>query len=797
MTKTYIENEVVPHIPEEYSEDNLRKKFEKRESELWAEIENNMEFYNQLKNTEKNAENSGETSVYWSDSELNKQLQIVRTQTKDCRAETENVQYEKKLLQKYGQAFANLYYIKDEHEKKGYSEKLSFTEVDITGNGDMITDNQHYGMSYNPQGRLMQPALAVKIDELEFNVGMMEFNKPNSIPEVKLQISFDEQTADNLDADKLNAIFDFCEKHGISASDMVVRRFDGSIDDSAVQEKIKQLAAEVEAKRAEQEAKAAREEYEQQKSREKELIKEIENVVTENGGKLPKGLSLEETINTANKLLPADKQIDAETISADVPLPNELIKVKIQGNGKQATPDNKMPLPNKTVALQSSQLSDENGEEQSGQDQAQNQSQATSSPNSIAIPQNKAATANNAKVLKKEKVEQKFETFFEEGLAKRRGLSYFKTHTSLLGLGWTEYIIYDTEDKKNRSKDGVEDKNGNVKYTYAFKFFIKQEKDGSMSFAYRTPYHKPLNEDMVGGIVGQLKDLGFTHVNFPVGLTDKEKGIWRKALAEKGMVPIGISLDRSKAEGMIKVAKEKLSSEDYSKFKYRLALQMDKRNKQKGKKVDPSEQEFIDTLLLAHKYEAFSTGYAEVLKSKITRLVHPLKEKENGAVNKIAAMSNLRRLFNVFREGVDSGSILNSEALTDKEKNLIKQNHPELHENPSKFTGAHLSLLYDIMFKESHDIAHDELEKKFREPGAKRADEAIKQGEFNAAYNSCKSIIKELKSLGVDEIDLPETTTKLPYNAPIRNNNKTAQTKTTQNTNTNVVAAHSFERSDR
>ena len=35
MTKTYIENESVPQIPEEYSEENLRKKFARQQEELW------------------------------------------------------------------------------------------------------------------------------------------------------------------------------------------------------------------------------------------------------------------------------------------------------------------------------------------------------------------------------------------------------------------------------------------------------------------------------------------------------------------------------------------------------------------------------------------------------------------------------------------------------------------------------------------------------------------------------------------------------------------------------------------
>ena len=190
----------------------------------------------------------------------------------------------------------------------------------------------------------------------------------------------------------------------------------------------------------------------------------------------------------------------------------------------------------------------------------------------------------------------------------------------------------------------------------------------------------------------------------------------------------------------------------------------------------------------------------EVLKGKITHLVHPEIEKENGAVEKIAAMANLRRLFNVFKMGVETGSVLNSRILTERERELIR-NNPDLLGNPSKFTGSDLSQLYDIMFPESCKNAKIELEKKFREPGAKRAHETIKKGQFNAAYNSCKSIIKELKALGVDEIDLPETTDSLPYIAPDLSKPNPAPTQAKPNSNTAagaaVAAAHSLERADR
>lgn len=794
MTKTYIENESVPQIPEEYSEENLRKKFARQQEELWKEIESNLEYYTSLRNMEKEYKEDGSDTIYFSNDDLQNELKNIRLETENYRKETDGIKAEAKLLKKYGKAFARLYYIKDEHEKRGYDEKLSFTEVDVTGNGDIITDNQHYGMSYNPEGRLTQPALTVKVDDdLQFNVGMMEFNKPNSATEVKLQISFDEETTENLDVEKINAVFDFCEKYGFSSSDMIVRRFDGSIDDGAIQEKINYLMEEAAKKRAEADKKADEKEFSEQNTREKELVKEIEAEVEKHGGKLSKGLSLEEAINEANKILPEDKRLDIEDISADLPASDMVLKAENR-DAKASFKD--VHLKNK--ALPENKFEAADVADTTTQEPQSFTSEATQTPDSVSVPQqNKAPVKKTKKPL--EKAEEQFEKYFEKGLAKRRRYSYFKTYTGCFFKGWTEYIIYDTEDRHNRRKDGVKDsKSGNVRYTYSFKFFIRQDKDGNLHFAYRTPNHKPINEDIVGGIAGQLKDLGFTHLNFTGNIPDKEKGIWRKALAEKGIVPVGMSLDRSKAEGMIKAAKEKLSSEEFSNFKYRLALQMDKNNKAKGKNVDKSEQDFIDGLLMARKYEAFSSGYSEVLKGKITRLVHPEVERENGAVEKIAAMANLRRLFNAFKIGVETGSILNSRVLTDREKDLIR-NSPDLLGNPSKFNGSEFSQLYDIMFPESCKNAKIELEKKFREPGAKRAHETIKKGQFNAAYNSCKSIIKELKALGVDEIDLPETTDNLPYNAPDLSKPNPTPTQTKPNTNTGaaVAAAHSFERADR
>ena len=97
-------------------------------------------------------------------------------------------------------------------------------------------------------------------------------------------------------------------------------------------------------------------------------------------------------------------------------------------------------------------------------------------------------------------------------------------------------------------------------------------------------------------MVGQFKDLGIKRVRFPDGLQDAEKKLWRIALAENGIVPVGMGLDKAKAEGMLKAAKEKLSAEAYIQYRYKLALQMEKDNLKKGKTVSPSEQDFIDSI---------------------------------------------------------------------------------------------------------------------------------------------------------------------------------------------------------
>lgn len=838
MARTYIENEYVKH---KLSEDDVRERLGRREAVLRGEIKNHRDEYISLlqysREDKENERNGMPGSSYFTRDEMHKQQRNAEQQKAQDVDDIVQLGAEKRLLQKYGQSFADLYYIKEQHEILGGSEKVRFAETDITGNGDILTEAQHYYMSSNG-GRISQPVLVVEDGDISFNIGMMEFDKPNSAPEVKAQISFNEDSAEDIDAEKMYKILEFCERYGISASDMTLRRFDGSLDESEIQAKMELILDDVKNKiageKAEAETKAAEGETKDREPQKEQLIERINEVLRANGlAPLTRDELREHGLETAEQIsdyLLNEKYKDTH----DVAFMADLLEQSGLYGMSEDLPKGDFTAGNSVVANANTEdvarggasasdnfavteraegantVADAAADRQSnGQEASSLLGTALQKAQSAGQKIKAAGAAGTGKIKKvvsavlnskqreaERKAEKQFEEFLQNGLGKKSEASYFKRRVwnnwKLWQGSWTEYVVYDNENPDNLRKDGVRDKKtGAVKYNYMFKLFIRTDRDGNLHFSYRTPNNKPMSEDIIGGLAGQLKSLGNTHVRFPSGLTDKEKGMWRKALAEKGLIPVGISLDRAKASGMIKAAKEKLSNEEFARFKYRLAKQMNKNNKEKGKKVDKSEQDFIDGLLLAHKYEAFANGYGETVKDKITGIL--FRNPNSDAADKIAAMATLRRMFDVFKLGVEAGSILNinengmpaeKRLLTDRELAFIKST-PALAGNPSEFSGAQFAALFDMMMERGKGTARAELDKAFHEPGARRADEAIKQGVFKAAYESCKSVVKELRALGVDEIELPESTTDLPYNAPVRNNQKPAQTQTQTHTHAN------------
>ncbi len=752
--QTYIENRKLPRLPVDYTETELRKKFDATMETLRDELQEYDDYHNELDKIgdgQNLAEDDAQKEYY--DEYLKREYIYLNRSRQPVQKQYDIAKQYADYLHEYGDEFAQLYHIKDNNEKYGNPEKLEFIEVDITDNGDMLTQDQYFKMRADRNERVKQLALHVKDEDkgVEYNIGMMQYNQPNMPPQIKMQLSFEDETLKNLDDEKLHAIFDFCDAHGLSVLDMEIRNFDGTLVESAIRDKISKTLAERKAAKEAEIAEANAKEYAAQLQRRKELDAELQNISLTNDGNLPEGVS-EENITYD---LP-----DEALISMAVPEGMSDGEVAVAENAPETLGRvNRLARGVATAAIPDSDVPDHLDEHAPAP--SQETTGVVNSAQSVSVPAGPAAPVP-APAKKKDPIEV-FEKFIKEGLGKEKRLSYWKTSTSWFGKGWTEFIIYDTEDKDNRQKDGKKTKDGTVKYTYSLKLFLNVDSNGVLHFAYRVPNHKKIDETALGGIVGQLKDLGYTAITFPAGMPkDDEKGMWRKAMGEKGIVPIGMSLDKSKAEGMLKAAKEKLSAEDYANYQYRLAKQMNKYNQSKGKVVSTSEQAFIDGLINTHRYSAFINAHNDVLKSYMKELLRK-PNKQTGTSDKIAVYRTLHKLFGVYKTALDSGgNILNATGLTPEEKRQLNvfSNIPV-----NKLNGQQMKRIFDILYErqkvETYEYVKDILLKVQygKNRGAKAADHIYTNAEFSRAQKDCEEgINQDLTALGIEEIKVVKAT---------------------------------------
>lgn len=695
MADILLENTNVFELKPEYSVAELRKKFEQEQNSFKNDYNENVADKRRLKEAFEDFSTNKDSPFDYDETDLLAQKNQIENNQHNIieKAATDHSYLE--LLNRYESSFATLYQLKEQSEKFAEDTKLSFKEIDQKSQAGIITQEQYYEINANPNGQIKQLALEVELSSGEtFDLTMPPYDKPGAdSKEVKAQISFDDKALQDLNAQKLAHIMEFCESHGLSTFQMdVPYSFDGNID---AQSKIKSLLQQIKEQNQQNELKNLNQEAFNQIKRKRELQQ------------------------TAPKNTPEHDM----AVSNDSPMPNEIIET-VQPS------QNEQPL----------------------------------------INAEKLAPAKKKSEKTLADAEAGFEKFLEGGLRKEKGFNYFKEHTGWFGSGWTEYIVYDKSDTQNRKKDGQRDKNGEAKFTYSFKLFIKKEK-GKFRFAYRTPGNKKIDDAVVNGMAGQFKDLGITHIRFPDGLQDAEKKLWRIALAENGIVPVGMGLDKAKAEGMLKAAKEKLSAEAYRSFRYKLAVQMEKDNIKKGKIVSPSEQDFIDGIKNSQKYLAFTDGYEGKLKGMLReRLDKADVNHDDGAIEKAAAYMAMRRLFDAYRETVDLADVFNSENLSSEEKQQLKA--AGLTGPISEFDTEQMGKLYEIMLVKSKADAKKEVDEALLDArdvnnkgskGAKRADNVIIKEVFDGARNRFEKVNEMLTPLGVDEISFPKSFGRLHY----------------------------------
>jgi hypothetical protein len=225
-----------------------------------------------------------------------------------------------------------------------------------------------------------------------------------------------------------------------------------------------------------------------------------------------------------------------------------------------------------------------------------------------------------------------------------------------------------------------------------------------------------------------------------------------------------MSLDSKKVTGMLKAAQEKLTAEKLADYKYRLALQMIKHNKAKGKVVSESEQTFIDGLINGHRYEAFTDAYAKVFKSKIKAILRD-KDPQIGAVKKVAAYRALLKTFEVYKQALEKGMDLVS-ATGINDLNADEKAKLQALTGPvNKLSNRQMETLFDVLYnydlrtKQTEFYIRDQLIEKSHPAltsvyGPRVAPHIVLRDISNTAIGDCESINDDLTALGMEEIKI-------------------------------------------
>ena len=398
----------------------------------------------------------------------------------------------------------------------------------------------------------------------------------------------------------------------------------------------------------------------------------------------------------------------------------------------------------------------------------------------------------------------------EKDMKKTRGLTFFERTRNVGGLSTTVFSIYDKPDKDNEKKDGLKDKNGVYVPTYTYRLYVSQNsKTGRFVFGYSTPNGKKLDDAMAGDFIGVVKKSGATHVNFS-NLSNADKGVWMMACAEKGLVPIGISINMAKAKAMVEAARKKLNHEEFVLFKKRLADQMiensEKKNPGKARfGMEKSEYDFVQTMRSGYDFENFRSAYdAEggLYTTVLSRIEEGGANAEKGAAITFGAMRTLRSVFDLYVKNQNEtfGEALakstganNKYALTKEEVLALSQipaGKPMMDLNTDDFMAIYRVLEPRQIRQAEEDILAAYRRELKRKP--QRADTIVLASDlFPKVKSEVNGINIYLGREGIDTLTLPNEHSGLSYARPEElNPQPTAQnTQVQQNTQTNQPQA--------
>lgn len=371
-------------------------------------------------------------------------------------------------------------------------------------------------------------------------------------------------------------------------------------------------------------------------------------------------------------------------------------------------------------------------------------------------------------------IREEFLNLLEKDMHCMRGLTYFEHRRKINGRTAYEFSIYDKPDKNNEKNDGRRDKDGVPVPTYRYRLYVSQDADGKFNFAYSVPHGKKIDDAMAGDLIGIIKKTGATHINFS-NLNNAEKGVWLTACAEKGIVPIGISINVAKAKSMVESAKKKLTDEELRLFKRNLADQMIENAAAKNKDapnygLSKSEMAYISSLRAGYQFENFRLAYEDdngLFAAVNQQIDRGSRDKKEGAAITFGGMQTLRTVFDIYIQYQNQtfGDYLNAPqsnslmSLTDEEREKLREipsNKPMTQLDTADFMLIYNTLLPRHIEKNKADIIQA-LERENTRKTPKRAENVVISADL---FPRIKGDIIEIntiltRNMGIEALTLP------------------------------------------
>lgn len=299
------------------------------------------------------------------------------------------------------------------------------------------------------------------------------------------------------------------------------------------------------------------------------------------------------------------------------------------------------------------------------------------------------------------------------------------------------------------------------------RIFVKKGKDGKPYYLYHTKYNGPINKEVAATMLDALKECKYDSVDLS-DILDSDRGAFMTAAAEKGLIPMGIYINPTKANTLIRAASEKLPSEKLEKFKFQLALSMEEYNinHKKGGKDDDL---FITSLKDEYRNKPLKDAW-EV--GGLKRVLADHTRSSDKAEETLAAMYAMNKVLNIYKDfnTIEELLAMPVGAKTSQSPNIVIFDTEEEKRKivtlfasrkdmlTRNLTSSDMKLMFDRfmgygMVKAEHDLL-EVYEKNEREYTARQFDRTIILSLYNARKNMLTSTTEELRSLGCD-IALP------------------------------------------